>query len=235
MTIATGVDPVFSHFYVAKEGGLFEKNGLDVTINTGPSGSAMVAFLVNNQVQAAYGSELAGVTNHNLDPNVVAVADGTTWCRWLVGGRPQHRHAWRGSRARRSASPRHRQRGILARVLEKLNLNAADYTMVNVEAPEMVAALERGNIDAFAVWEPWLTRTLQAVKGTKIAATSEGIFNHVELRLHEPRLDRAEQGHGREVHAVADAGQRPHREGPTGRRPRWSRSSSRCRSSSPPS
>ena len=42
MTIATGVDPAFSQFYVAKEGGLFEKHGLDVTINTGPSGSAMI-------------------------------------------------------------------------------------------------------------------------------------------------------------------------------------------------
>src|SRR5262249_43708250 len=29
ITIATGVDPAFSQFYVAKEGGLFEKNGLD--------------------------------------------------------------------------------------------------------------------------------------------------------------------------------------------------------------
>ena len=36
MTIATGVDPAFSQFYVAKEAGLFAKNGLDVTINTGP-------------------------------------------------------------------------------------------------------------------------------------------------------------------------------------------------------
>ena len=49
MTIATGVDPAFSQFYVAKEAGLFEKNGLDVTINTGPSGSAMIPFLINDQ------------------------------------------------------------------------------------------------------------------------------------------------------------------------------------------
>src|SRR5260370_22295432 len=72
MTIATGVDPAFSQFYVAKEAGIFEKNGLDVTINTGPSGSAMVPFLVNNQVQAAYGSDLAGVINHQVDPNIAA-------------------------------------------------------------------------------------------------------------------------------------------------------------------
>ena len=34
-----------------------------------------------------------------------------------------------------------------------------DYTVVNVEPPEMLAAIQRGNIDAFAVWEPWLSRT----------------------------------------------------------------------------
>src|SRR6185436_9565774 len=83
MTIATGVDPAFSQFYVAKESGIFEKNGLDVTINTGPSGSAMIPFLVNNQVQAAYGSDLAGVINHQVDPNIVAVADGTYLVKWL--------------------------------------------------------------------------------------------------------------------------------------------------------
>ena len=38
MVIATGVDPAFSQFYVAQEAGLFKKNGLDVQINTGPSG-----------------------------------------------------------------------------------------------------------------------------------------------------------------------------------------------------
>src|SRR5689334_19987254 len=82
ITIATGVDPAFSQFYVAKEGGLFEKNGLDVTINTGPSGSAMVPFLINNQVQAAYGSDLSGVINHQVDNNIVAVADGTYLAKW---------------------------------------------------------------------------------------------------------------------------------------------------------
>ena len=49
ITIATGVDPAFSQFYVAKEGGLFEKNGLDVTINT----AAGVAAVAPNKIRAA--------------------------------------------------------------------------------------------------------------------------------------------------------------------------------------
>src|ERR1044072_5488099 len=83
ITIATGEDPAFSQFYVAKEAGLFEKNGLDVTINTGPWGPGTVPFLINNQIHAAYGSDLAGVINHNVDNNIVVVADGTYLLKWL--------------------------------------------------------------------------------------------------------------------------------------------------------
>jgi hypothetical protein len=88
MTIATGVDPSFAPYYVAREGGFFTRNGLDCTVNTGPSGSAMVAFLIGNQINSAYGAEQAGVSAHLVDPNVVAVAEGTALLRWIsvLGG-----------------------------------------------------------------------------------------------------------------------------------------------------
>lgn len=176
MTIATGVDPVFSAYYVAQEEGLFKKHGLDVRINTGPSGSAMVAFLVNGQIESAFGSEIAGVANHNLDPNVVVVAQATTLVRWIavVGRNIDSLEQLKGKKvgiARGSGGE-----VFWLAMLDKLKLNAADYTVVNVEAPEMVAALERGNIDAYAVWEPWVTRGLGAVKNTKVLKDQEGIL-----------------------------------------------------------
>jgi len=176
MTIATGVDPVFSAYYVAQEEGLFKKHGLDVRINTGPSGSAMVSFLVNGQIESAFGSEIAGVANHNLDPNVVVVAQATTLVRWIavVGRNIDSLEQLKGKKvgvARGSGGE-----VFWLAMLDKLKLNAADYTVVNVEAPEMVAALERGNIDAYAVWEPWVTRGLGAVKNTKVLKDQEGIL-----------------------------------------------------------
>jgi NitT/TauT family transport system substrate-binding protein len=176
MTIATGVDPVFSAYYVAQEEGLFKKHGLDVRINTGPSGSAMVAFLVNGQIESAFGSEIAGIANHNLDPNVVVVAQAARLVRWiaLVGRNIDSLEQLKGKKvgvARGSGGE-----VFWLAMLDKLKLNAADYTVVNVEAPEMVAALERGNIDAYAVWEPWVTRGLAAVKNTKVLRTQEGIL-----------------------------------------------------------
>ena len=176
MTIATGVDPVFSAYYVAQQAGLFKKHGLDVRINTGPSGSAMVSFLVNGQIESAFGSEIAGVSNHNLDPNVVVVAQATRLVRWIavVGRNIESLDQLKGKKvgiARGSGGE-----VFWLAMIDKLKLNPADYTVVNVEAPEMVAALERGNIDAYAVWEPWVTRGLSAVKNTKVLRDQEGIL-----------------------------------------------------------
>ena len=141
----------------------------------------MIPFLVNNQVQAAYGSDLAGVINHQVDNNVVAVADGTYLVKWLsvVGRNVADLDGLKGKKigiAKGTGSEI-----FWRRVLEKRNLKLADYTMVDVEAPEMLAATERGDIDGFAVWEPWPTRTLMAVKGTKILQTAEGIYNNINF------------------------------------------------------
>jgi NitT/TauT family transport system substrate-binding protein len=181
MTIATGVDPAFSQFYVAKEGGIFEKNGLDVTINTGPSGSAMVPFLVNNQVQAAYGSDLAGVINHQVDNNIVAVADGTYLAKWesVIGRNIDSLEGLKGKKV--GVAMGTGAEIFWRRLLAQRKLDPADFKLVNVEAPEMLAALERGDIDGFAVWEPWPTRTLMAVKNTKVLATADGIYNNINF------------------------------------------------------
>ena len=178
MTIATGVDPAFSQFYVAKEAGLFTKNGLDVTVNTGSSGSAMVPYLVNNQINAAYGSDLAGVINHNVDPNIVAVADGALLVKWeSVVGRNIADLA--GLKGKKIGVTKGTGAEIFWQAVEKkYGLNQADYTVLDIEAPEMVAALERGDIDAFAVWEPWPTRAVMSVKGAKILADAEGLIQN---------------------------------------------------------
>jgi ABC-type nitrate/sulfonate/bicarbonate transport system substrate-binding protein len=178
MTIATGVDPAFSQFYVAKEAGLFAKNGLDVTVNTGASGSAMVPFLVNDQINAAYGSDLAGVINHGISPDIVAVADGTLLVKWeSVVGRNVADLA--GLKGKKIGVTKGTGAEIFWQSVErKFNLNPADYTILDIEAPEMVAALERGDIDAFAVWEPWPTRATMSVAGAKILVDAEGLVHN---------------------------------------------------------
>ncbi|MCC7417492.1 MAG: ABC transporter substrate-binding protein [Acidobacteria bacterium] len=176
MIIATGVDPAFAVFYIAKAGGIFEKNGLDVQLNTGPSGSAMVAFLVKNQTQAVLGAEQAGMQNFNLDPNVVVAAETTALVKWwaVVGRNIANMEGLKGKKV--GVALGSGSEVFWLAIIEKLKLNPRDYTVINVEPPEMVAALERGNIDAFVSWEPWLTRAVQSVSGASILQNNEGIL-----------------------------------------------------------
>ena len=177
MTIATGVDPSLGTFYVAKVGGFFDKHGLDVQLNTGPSGSAMVSFLVQNQVQAVLAAEQAGIQNFNLDNNVNVAAQAMQMLRYF-GVVARNIDSIEGLKGKKIGVSLGSASEVFWRALvEKLGLDAKDYTVVNVDPPEMLAAIQRGNIDAFAVWEPWLTRTLQAVPGTKIVRDNEGIIN----------------------------------------------------------
>jgi len=41
-----------------------------------------------------------------------------------------------------------------------------------LQAPRMVAALERRDIDAFFLWEPWLDKAAQLVQGARVLARS---------------------------------------------------------------
>lgn len=176
MTIATGVDTAYGAFYVAKLGGFFDRNGLDVTVKTGASGSAMVALLIGNQVQAAFGTDIAGIQDFNLDPNVVMIAEGGLLLDgWLdiVGRNIDSMEQLKGKKLGVS-------RGTGSEVfwnatVKQLQLNPTDYKIVQVEAPEMVAAIERGDIDAFSGWEPWVTRTLLAVPNTKVLHDAKGM------------------------------------------------------------
>jgi NitT/TauT family transport system substrate-binding protein len=178
MTIATGVDPAFSQFYVASGAGIFQKNGLEVEIKTAASGSAMIPFLIGNQIQVAYGSDIAGVINHNVDKEIVAVAEGTKLIRWLavVG---KNISGLDGLKGKRLGITKGTSGELFWRALAtKYGLNSADYTFINTEAPEQIAAMERGDTDGFVGWEPWPTRAVKAVKGAKIVIDAEGILNN---------------------------------------------------------
>jgi ABC-type nitrate/sulfonate/bicarbonate transport system substrate-binding protein len=176
MVIGTGVDPSLAQFYIAKSAGLFAKNGLDVQLNLGPSGSAMIAYVVGDQLQAALGGEQAGVQDHNLDPNVVATGESVQLPHFmgLVARNIDSLEALKGKRIGVDSGSSSQM--FWSALVKTLKLDPKDYKIVQVEPPEMVAALERGDIDAFAAWEPWVTRAVMAVPNTKDLRDNAGII-----------------------------------------------------------
>lgn len=182
MTIATGVDPGFSIFYVAKLGGFLEKNGIDVDLRTGPSGGAMVPLLISNTAQAAMSAAFAGINNHLKDPDIVAVAQMLRYDRWygiVAKGDVKSLADLKSKKV--GVTLGNASESYFYDALKNAKLAPADFkgAMVNVEAPEMVAAIERGDVQAFSAWEPWLSRTVLNVKDTKVLVDDIGMVQDV--------------------------------------------------------
>lgn len=176
IVVATGQDPSLGAFYVARDAGIFEKHGLSVRLESGPAGSAMVSLLIRNQVQAALAAEQAGILNYNADKDVVVVAQGSEPLRYF-GIVARNVETFDDLKGKKIGVTIGSASEVFWRTLvEKKNLDADDYEVIPVDPPEMLAALERGNIDAASTWEPWMSRMVEGVSDTKILLDNEGVF-----------------------------------------------------------
>lgn len=182
MTIATGVDPGFSHFYVATQTDILKNQGLDVNLKTGPSGGATIPLLIGDQSNASMAASFAGINNHLADPDIVAVAQVVAYDKWYGVVATSGIKTVQDLKGKRIGITKGTASETMWQALLKhFNLNYNEYSknIVYVEAPEMLAAIERGNIDAFVNWEPWMSRTVLGVPGTHILVTNEGILHDV--------------------------------------------------------
>jgi ABC-type nitrate/sulfonate/bicarbonate transport system substrate-binding protein len=179
MVITSGPDPGSAPFFVASLAGILERQGIDADLQLGASNGAMVPLLIKQQAQASISAGFPGINNHLVDPNVVLVAQVATYERWwgiVTRADVPGLAALRGKKV-----------GIVigttsetfwAVALRHAGLAAADFKpdIVELEPPELVAAMQRGNIDAFSAWEPWLTRSTHAIKDTKILIDNKGLI-----------------------------------------------------------
>jgi NitT/TauT family transport system substrate-binding protein len=173
MTIATGIDAAFAHFVVAAKKGFMEKYGVQADYKPFDDGNvALDALLTGNSdmggtsefggiVRRAKGGKLyvAGLGASSKEQIGIAGKDTITKPEDFIGkkvGFPQ-------------ASGGHY---YFLRYVQKYGLDRSKITHVNLQAPESVAALRRGDIDAMFLWEPWLTRATREVPNTKIIARS---------------------------------------------------------------
>jgi len=182
MTVATGVDPGFSIVYVAKLGGFFERNGLDVDMRTGPSGGAMVPLLLSGASNASVAASLAGINNHLKDADVVAVAQVVRYDRLygIVARRDVESLAdLKGKKI--AVTVGNASESYWYDALKHDHLDPADFkgSLVNVEPPEMVAAIERNDVQAFSAWEPWISRAVLNVPNTKVLTDNLGTVQDV--------------------------------------------------------
>jgi len=176
MLVGVGADPSMAQLLIAKSEGYFERAGLDVQLIQSASSGATVPMLIGNQINATISAESSGITTHLVDNRVITAGEVLTFKGFygLVARGAKNFDELKGKRV---AVDNATNSGILWQsILEKNRLNPADYTVVQVQPPEMMPALMRKDVDAMVTWEPWISRAEAQIKGATVLSTNEGIM-----------------------------------------------------------
>lgn len=165
VTIAVGVDPAFTPFFVADAEGMFKKYGLNVQIQQFANGGEAADALV------ARGADVAGVPDFNLlirapradlDALGVYVEDVGNYVKVAVGKDVSGPKDIK----RIGVVPGTFSQYAAARFMQAYQLDPAATEIVNAGPPEMPQLLQSNAMDAFILWEPWPARAVQ--EGDKV-------------------------------------------------------------------
>ncbi|MCZ7560661.1 MAG: ABC transporter substrate-binding protein [Burkholderiaceae bacterium] len=185
-----GLDSYYATYIVAKELGLWSKAGIDFSyrqFDDGSLGYDAIATGNADMASATMYSMLQRVDKGIKLYAVAAVASSGTL--FSIVARPEVKKP-EDLVGKTVAYPR----GTIAHYLfnqyvTKRRLPLDQIKQKNVPAPESVAALTRGDIDAFLLWEPWPSRALNLVQGAhKLANLGEDNINVVNWLCVGPSL-----------------------------------------------
>ena len=176
LTILSGYDILFMQGYVADKEGFFKDEGLDLDIKYTVSGKVAVDGVVADAGVMGISGNLVSVTAATRAPMYIiaplgrsprlmklVALKGNSRATDLKGkkigfqfGTEGHRHA--------------------LTVFGNHGMSAKDFTLMNIPAQALPAALSRGDIDALSVWPPHSTKALAAASGSTILDDGYGVM-----------------------------------------------------------
>src|SRR5579859_909291 len=168
MAIARTSGPASGLLFIADDQGYLKANGLDVDIRNYPSSADAVSALVAGDIVGAQPS--ASTLDGVLDRGVAVKAIG------IISRNPHDEKTVGTSDIKTPADLKGKKVGIvggtssefqMGRYLAQGGLTMTDVEVIQADPPELVAALGRGDIQAFDVWEPFPTNAMQLM-GDKV-------------------------------------------------------------------
>ena len=176
---ATGIDALFVPFVVAAELKIFEKYGLETSYKPFDDGNVALDALLAGSSDIGATTELGGLSRWDKGGKLYVTSYSSTSGQQIgLAGRDDIKKP-EDLIGRTVAYPRATGGHLyFLRYVKKYNLPVDKIKVKFMQAPEMVAALERRDIDAFFLWEPWLDKAAQLVQGARVLARSgdDGVF-----------------------------------------------------------
>src|SRR5262245_47708001 len=170
---STGIDALFAPFVVAAERKIFEKYDLETSFKPFDDGNVALDALLTGSSDIGATTELGGMSRWDKGGKLYVTGYSST-SRQQIGAAARGEIKQPQDLIGRTVGYPRATGGHLyfLNYVRKYQLPVDKIKVKTLQAPEMVAALERRDIDAFFLWEPWLTKAEQLVEGAHVLARS---------------------------------------------------------------
>ncbi|MBK1785360.1 ABC transporter substrate-binding protein [Prauserella sp. ASG 168] len=167
-------------FHLAMQNGYFKDEGLDVEVVNAPSGQASLTKLINGEVNVAYGSytpffiaQSKGAAELKFVADASSAGPDSTMIVAMPDSDVKDAKSLEGKRVAITSE------NTICDTLTKsvMKTNGADFSgvqWVSIPFPDMAAALQRGDVDAAFMTEPFITSAAKTVGAVPVFDTATG-------------------------------------------------------------
>ena len=187
------------------------------------NGRAAMAQLLNGSVDAATGSETQLLLNSIAEPGIRIVMTLAEARYRIIARKSSGIHRIQDLRGKKiAATVNTSSQYYLREMLRKSGMRLeSDVRFVNLEGPDMPAALKRGDVDAVAIWEPHAQNSLDALGSDAVDLQDASVYrerfnlNTTANVLKDPAKRRALAEFLRSVTRASDLARRQHKQAQT--------------------
>jgi len=205
LTLGWVVDPSWAQVPVANDLGYFKSRGVDVKVVPFPTGAAALEALNGGAVDVANGGDVPTSAAALKNPHLRVFADGAIWPDGrFVARRSAGIDSIPSLAGRKIAVPLGSSAHYFAtKFLAESNVNAE---LIQTGPAEIVTAIVNHDVDAIAVFQPSLTKAVQALGGDAITLQGTQKYHQHSLYLaNDTTLQAKKPAVGKFVSAIHDA------------------------------
>ncbi len=166
--VAVGVDPIYTPWWIAQEKGYFKKYNITPEITQFSGGPALGDATMAGEMDIGSSGTATWMPRIVRGGVVVLATMATSSDAFKMASRTSIKSLadLKGKKVGSVAGSSTDYLWVL--VARKLNIPETGFQVVGMPPPELVPSLDRGDIDAFFVWEPWPSRAVEVSGKNKV-------------------------------------------------------------------
>jgi NitT/TauT family transport system substrate-binding protein len=166
--IAVGVDPVFTAWWIAEEKGFYKAHGIKADITQFSGGPALADATMAGEADIGSSGTATWMPRIVRGSMVVLATMATSSDAFKMAALTSIK-SLSDLQGKKVGSVGGSSTDYLWVLLaKKLNVPESTFEVVGMPPPELVPSLDRGDIEAYFVWEPWASRAVEVSGKNKV-------------------------------------------------------------------